>query len=246
LPSLDQPESEKGLVSDSPSRRVTGRFEFDIPQTERSHEKRHDEEEGRSKNLGHDLRRRLREATFVVEVVGVALLCVYATIAALQWRELKKTNDLTIAANARTLEAVVDYDRPWLGVHHIDALELAPGKKMGGNLTLLNSGQTPALHTGVVTHAVMARPGEEASAKGTPENAQVVFPNMDFRIEAKTDSELSAEDVEAIKARTKFLMLVGHFVYQDRLKRSHETYFCAVYDAENNNFGPCKGGNEAN
>ncbi len=223
------------------------------PQTPPSEEDQHKTDQKRKHGHGW---REFREWTrLVVEVITLIAVIGYASIAYRQLNEMRETNNLTRVAQGRTQEAIVDADRPWVGVDTMDAINVVVGQKAEARWSVLNSGKSPATHltmrmnVGLFRGRPVDRPSDLPLIQEPVQGA--IFPNQRMTINVALPDVLSDDELKRINSGVDTFISWGTIQYLDRINRQHETTICAIYKPGTyrppilGNFEPCAKGNSA-
>ena len=99
-------------------------------------------------------------------------------------RQLRVATKAAKAA-ARTAQALIDNQRPWVGLKHMDETQFVPHKQVGGIVIVKNSGRTPAIKVKLVGVDKIVL-GQEclpipSTERLSDREARVLMPNVEDR-----------------------------------------------------------------
>jgi hypothetical protein len=198
------------------------------------------------------------EGNRTVAKVAVGVAAIYAAIAALQWCEMYKANQIAGRANKMTQENVANADRPWVGVYGMGMRNFSIGQQPSIEAAFSNSGKTPALdfvytinvRTGLSEHPSRTPPFQVLSvpivAPTAPPSRFPLFPNGTSSSSSTFNVTLDEKMIQEFKADKRWIIVKGRIDYNDRFKGSHQTNFCFFYIAQRDVFEGCTQGNSAN
>jgi hypothetical protein len=157
----------------------------------------------------------------------------------------KSTRD-TVKQARTALDASINMarteQRAWISVRLINLDKMNEGSPLQITVGITNTGKTPAFSITYRDLLVMS-PFPIDTSKPTyivpAQHGTTIFPNATFPWPLYSSSNLSAEQVRAIKAHTLFIYVFGEFKYKDIFNRPHLTKFCGHYLPESNFFGIC-------
>jgi len=147
-------------------------------------------------------------------------------------RSIEASERATLAAE-NSAAALVDNERPWVGVVTVTVHQIGPGMMLRGVVTIMNTGQTPArdmraAFLGSITNATAQR-GDAPDVTRAP--AKALFPNIpaDY-YPFHGQSQLSQGDFEGIREGGKILWVIGRIEYLDNRGRLQWTNSCSRWD----------------
>jgi hypothetical protein len=184
----------------------------------------------------------------IVQAVGVAFLIGYTTFAALQWCEMRRTNNLSTQALSNAKKQFERDQRPYVWPAEIVPFPLRVGEQIRANVFLVKYGKTPALrekYGGKVLVYV---------GKGTLFQADEFFENFDENnivggseiiippgippdprksqafSTAKSDGIIAtAAGLNEIEKTEGSFAVVGVVVYFDAAGNKYRTDFCTMH-----------------
>jgi hypothetical protein len=177
---------------------------------------------------------------FAAEIVGIGVVLVYTSIAALQWCEMKKTNKLTEQALATSKDQFRQDQRPyvWLapGIP-FGSVELVPSGIYAGHLGMpfvfQNYGKSPGIDVRVDAHiAVGIDAWRKVRWQDIPRKDGSIMPTNDRRQGfAYSDDQVDDVILRQVKSGHMPFIIFGHFEYTDMYNEPVKTYsseFCTV------------------
>lgn len=238
----DKAKAEKHEAADTPIRRVSGRFELDVPEPQRNKEKIEREKEPYFESLKNDFRRRVRKTNFILEIFGAILIFGYATIAALQWSAMNQ-------ANIQNADNFVASQRPYVSIGKRDGTigafvdPLDAKGKAAVVLYFHNGGNLPASGFNVRLFVVPTpyRDYHMARLRNRTMDLTVYLGGLKDIARDSDNTELfpnlySQADVMSARAGSKTIALNGFFEYCDAFGEYVCRDFTIGFDAPTNGF----------
>lgn len=196
-----------------------------------------------------------------MEIIGILAAIIYAGIAALQLREIRKqTNSAGIYARGVRRDAAEELllgqrqlqidQRAWIGIKEIVAV-IDTSKPFNIDNVITNFGKTPAFDVseqGTVVfkwgprfiNVAMEWEGIKKKFKPEKKTFGVVFPGATFSATTTEKSfvspELSREAVDGAVHQKRFVYSVGTIEYRDIFGKLHNSRYCARWVQEKNGF----------
>lgn len=217
---------------------------------------------------------RLEKKRYRIEKLTLYALVIYASVAAVQARQMIRANQFTeraveqskraadaaVSANqiaernaAASLETARQEQRAWLGPKDVRLVTLEVGKRVGAAVLITNTGRTIAKKSKLqIVLWFSPRPlniaefavSKDRPSGSGPRSVSVIFPNLEMVLPVASLVPATAEDVSAIDAGRIHVYLFGELEYFDIFDRKHTTLFCGFLD--NRRFAACPEYNDAN
>src|SRR5262249_20100443 len=150
-------------------------------------------------------------------------------------------------AATATAQAMIDNERPWIGVDTVYTKKLEPGPVIQeAFVRIKNTGKTPALRMRVAFKGSVLPKG---TAPGAPDIAseppKPLSPDTEVFYYPFGDFVLSDADSQEITAGNRVVWIVGRVEYFDGSNRPHHTQVCCRWDRRRGVFIPHEQGNDA-
>ena len=184
--------------------------------------------------------------TFFLFLVGVGQAALFVWQLRLIRKSLGPAEEAARAATVNA-QAMIDNERPWIGVDTVYTEKLEPGPVIQqAFVRIKNTGKTPALRMRVAFKGSVLPKGTPPRAPDiTSEPPKPLFPDtMDFYYPFG-DLVLSHADFQEIVAGSRVAWIVGRIEYFDGSKRPHKTQVCCRWDRSRGVFIPHEQGNDA-
>src|SRR5262245_47806288 len=169
--------------------------------------------------------------TFFLFLVGVGQAALFVWQLRLIRKSLGPAEEAARAATGNA-QAMIDNERPWIGVDTVYTEKLEPGPVIQqAFVRIKNTGKTPALRMRVAFKGSVLPKGTPPRAPDiTSEPPKPLFPDtMDFYYPFG-DLVLSHADFQEIVAGSRVAWIVGRIEYFDGSKRPHKTQVCCRWD----------------
>lgn len=161
---------------------------------------------------------------------------------------LDASNRQSKASLDATIEISRLEQRAWVGPTTMILKEMHAPDPINADVTIINSGKTPALDTRVRYYLYVSdtvidieKTSKSILAMSMGESTvSTLFPNQTNHLIAPTSStdELA---IQSVKAGRKLLYLFAWVWYEDVFHKSHETRFCAQFRPNGQVLSPCDG-----
>jgi hypothetical protein len=184
--------------------------------------------------------------TFFLFLVGSAQAGLFVWQLRLIRRSLGPAEEAARAATA-SAQAIIDNERPWIGVDTVWSEKLVPGAIIqNAFVRIKNTGKTPALRMrAAFKGSVLPKDTTPTAPDVASEAPKPLFPNtLDFYYPFDR-FVLSDADFHGIVAGSRMAWIVGRIEYFDGIKRPHQTQVCCCWDEGRGVFVPYKQGNDA-
>ena len=183
-----------------------------------------------------------------VTAIATILLAVFTGV--LSYFTIRLARATILAANAAktSADAIVDNERPWVGIVTVTVQQPNPNLALAGLVTIQNTGHTPARQMraafrGSLT-AASAPGGHAPDINLAPQKA--LFPNVpDFYYPFHGHPPLSQSDFEAICNGKKILWVAGRIEYLDNRGTVRWTNSQSRWDQSRGAAVPHETGNDA-
>jgi hypothetical protein len=151
-------------------------------------------------------------------------------------------------AAENSANAIVDNERPWVGLVTIVGIQIGPGRPIEAKVVIQNTGHTPARHMRAAfrgsTTAATAACGDAPDVNLTPQKA--LFPNIpDYYYPFHGHRVLTDDEFRAIVNGTRILWVVGRIEYLDNRGIQRWTDVCARWEQSRGEYVPNWSGNDA-
>lgn len=199
------------------------------------------------------------EWIMAISTVGILVATgVNVGVARYQWKAMERqskameeANTLTKAAQQAAKEAedkahavAADADRPWVSIYVTQVPSLVAGTRPQIQLTLLNTGKSPAAHVvAVYSFTMPAALPTAAKFTGQREGPFVILPVGPIERILALGTELLPEHITEIQSAKRWFVVRAEVAYKDRIGRNHRTGFCQF--SSGGNFYACGAGNYA-
>jgi hypothetical protein len=186
--------------------------------------------------------------TIVLSVVAIVQAGLFVWQLVLIRKSLASAEEAARAATANA-QAMIDNERPWIGVDTVYSKPLEPGAVIQeAFVRIKNTGKTPALRMRAAFKGSVL-PNKDitpAAPDVAPEAPKPLFPNtLDWHYPFK-DFALSHADFQEMIAGTRVAWIIGRIEYFDGSNRRHQTLVCCRWDQSRGVFVPHEQGNDAN
>lgn len=163
---------------------------------------------------------------------------------------LAKAMERSVSQGQEALNATIEQfrldQRAWIGPNHMAIREMHAPDPIVAEVTISNSGKTPAIKTNVVyvLHSSDKTLNINEYAKHPIEPAPpakpllTLFPGTSLLLIPQTGTTDEA-GIQSVANGRKYLYLFGRVEYYDVFNVKHETRFCSLYDPRTKAFGPC-------
>jgi hypothetical protein len=157
---------------------------------------------------------------------------------------------LATAAAAFSAKALVDNERPWVGVVSVTNKPLAEAERIDADVIIKNTGRTPAFQMQATFCGLIMETGLRPREPDVSQAAQkpLLPAVLDYYHPFLERDALSRAELDALSAGKLSAWIIGRVEYfdgQGRWRKRRHTRVCARWDRRNNRFAPDEDGNDA-
>jgi hypothetical protein len=184
--------------------------------------------------------------SFLLVVVSVVQAGLFIWQLILIRKTLGPAEEAARAATA-SAKAVIDNERPWVGLHTVASSPLKPGINIQEACVVIkNTGNSPALRMrAAFKGTVLSKGSLPIPPDVMPEAPKPLFPNTLDYYHPFTGFTLSDSDFKRIVGGKRTAWIIGRVEYFDGGNNPHHTSVCCHWNQSRQVFVPNEHGNDA-